>query len=173
VKRYSALISIAARNRLERYGFRPSSQEAEEIRQEVLLSIWKGEKLKTVINRRNILYWLAILSGNAAISYMRRARPREIMSSAYGEIAEKNLAELAPSSRHNPLDELMRAELDRKIRSAIEALPAKERLIIKLNFFYNKGYAEISKMLNIPIGTVSSYLKRSKEKLAAVLKDFR
>ena len=80
--------------------------------------------------------------------------------------------ELIPSTGLNPSDELAKNELSKKIEEAVDALPTKEKLIIKLNLIYEKKYDEIAKILNLPKGTVSSYIKRAKEKLRCALKDF-
>ena len=83
------------------------------------------------------------------------------------------MIQLIPSTQRDPIDELTRNELSRKIDTAIELLPSKERLIIKLHLLHEKKYEEISDILNIPYGTVSSYIKRTKEKLRTALKDFK
>ena len=62
-------------------------------------------------------------------------------------------------------------ELETKIEKAIEELPAKEKLMIQLHLFHDKKYREIADMLDIPTGTVSSYIKRSKAYLKKSLKN--
>ena len=73
------------------------------------------------------------------------------------------------SDRKGPDNE----DLSETIARSIELLPPKERMIIKLNLLHGMKYYEISKMLNIPKGTVSSYIKRAKEKLRDDLKYFK
>lgn len=173
IKKYSNLISISIENRLKIHGFTPSRQDIEDIRQNVLASIWKDEKLKNVRNRENISYWLAIVSGNEAIAFMRRrAQEPPRMISLFDRIDERELSEFVSSTKISAEDESIKNEISKKVEKAVEALPVKERLTIKLNLFHNKKYHEIAKILNLPKGTVSSYIKRAKEKLRECLKDF-
>ncbi len=174
IKKYSALIFISIENRLKKYGYSLSCQDIEDIRQNVFASIWKDKKLKDVKNRENISYWLAIVSGNSAIAYIRKKQFQKQSKSIslFDKIGEKELADFIPSAELSPPDELTRNEISKRIDGAIESLPTKEKLIIKLNLIHDKKYKEIATILGIPTGTVSSYLKRAKEKLKMDLKDF-
>lgn len=174
VKKYSALIRISIENRLKKYGFTLPSQEIEDIYQDVLASIWKDEKLKSVKNRDDISCWLAIVSGNEAMMHLKKERRHQPQKkiSLFDRMGERELAEYIPSDKLSPLDELAREEISKKIDEAIESLPTKEKLILKLNIMYDKKYDEIADILNLPKGTVSSYIKRAKERLKNALKDF-
>lgn len=175
VKKYSNLISNSANNRLRKYGFDLPDRDLEDIRQNVLAALWKDELLKTVKNRKNISYWLSIVSGNIAIEYMRKKRKdvpgRPI--SASSEDNRNHPEELLESGLPCPSEEIANKEASERIESLIGALPAKEKLVIKLHILYDKKYEEISDILNMPPGTVSSYVKRAKEKLRGALKDFK
>ena len=174
VKKYSGLISISINNRLKKYGFDLSPEDIEDIKQDVLKSLWKDGKLNSVRNRENISYWLAMVAGNKAITYLRKKRavlePRPI--SIFENQGEKSLEELIGSSGASPSEELAAKELAGQIESEINALPAKEKLIIKLNILYDKKHDEIADILNMPSGTVSSCIKRTKEKLRKKLQEF-
>ncbi|MFA6321345.1 MAG: sigma-70 family RNA polymerase sigma factor [Candidatus Omnitrophota bacterium] len=164
VKKYTALISASIANRLKKYGFNPACQDTEDIFQEVLASIWIGGKLCNVRNRKSIAYWLAIVSGNAAIEHMRKKIAGGTLNPI--QIADAENIE-SPAS-----DTPRKRELSEKIDSSIDLLPEKERLVIKLNLLHGMEYREISEILKMPKGTVSSCIKRAKEKLREELKDF-
>ena len=175
VKKYSNLISISIKNRVKRYGIALPGQEIEDIRQDVLGLLWKERKLEDVRNRANITYWLAVVSGNMAIRYLRKKHtdcPVKTIS-IFDRINEKEVAELLPSSGTLASDELSKNEISGKIDDAIESLPQKEKLIIKLELLHGKKYHEIADILKLPRGTVSSYIKRAKETLRKNLKDFK
>lgn len=174
-KKYSNLIYTAIYRRLAGYGITPSHEEVADIRQEVLALIWEGKKLNKIRDPKSIPHWIAIVSGNAAGEYMRlkrRIEPEDTVLLS-DKIKETELGEFLPSSELSPSEELDRNELSKKLDDAIESLPAKEKLIIKLNLLHDKKYNEIADMLNIPTGTVSSYVKRAKEKLKARLREFK
>ena len=166
VKKYSGLISLSIANRLKRCGFDPLCEETEDIRQNLLTSIWMESKLEKVRNRKSIACWLSIASGNAAITHMRR------------KMADKNL-KFIPFSDSADLETLAvdpktpdKKELSEHFEKIVASLPPKEALVIKLNLIDGMEYRQIADMLKMPKGTVSSYIKRAKEKLRKGLKDF-
>lgn len=172
VKKYSGLIYVSIENRLKKYGLDASGQDIEDIRQDILSAIWKNGKLSHIANRDDISYWIAILSGNAAVEHFRSQEARAAQNTVplSHEIDEKELNEILPSGIPGPSDELARAEAQELIDLAIESLPAREKIMIKLYLIHDKKYHEIAEFLGVPKGTVSSYIKRAKEKLKEALK---
>lgn len=169
VHKYSALIEKAAANRLKKYGFSLQPHEISDIRQETLSYIWSGDKLGEIKNAENIAYWLAVVSGNRAMTYLRHKRscePQPVLrlpeESQDADIPEKLLA-------REPYDEEGAAAAMGRIRSAMGTLTAKERLVVKLNLLRGKRYVDISSMLGMPIGTVASHVKRAKKKMRRYL----
>ena len=173
-EKYSSFLFAAIENRLRKYDIRLPSPEVEDIRQEVIISVWKSEKLKTIENRGDIACWLAIVAGNVAVEYMRKKLRREPLKpvSLFEKIDDKELAGLLPADGPNPRDEAHRLELSQKIDEAIGSLTQNERLVAKLYFLHHKKYEEMAEILKLPTGTVSSYLKRARAKLKDALKDF-
>jgi RNA polymerase sigma-70 factor (ECF subfamily) len=173
VNKYSGLIYVAIENRLKKYGIPASGQDIEDIRQNVFSDIWKNGKLSHIANRADISYWIAILSGNAAVEHFRSKEARWLQNTVplSHEIDEKELNEILPSDIPGPNDELARAETEERIDLAIESLPAREKIMIKLHLIHNKKYREIAEFLGVPKGTVSSCIKRAKERLKETLKD--
>lgn len=174
VAKYSGLLSLSIVNRLRKYGLHLPGEDIEDIKQDLLASLWKDEKLKDVRNRQNISYWLAMVAGNTAITYLRKKHavfePRTVSISE--NFDEKSLEELIGSGLPCPSEELAGKELAERIESEIDALPAKEKLVIKLSILYGKKHDEIADILNMPSGTVSSRIKRAKEKLRKKLQEF-
>ena len=164
VKKYSGLISASIANRLKKYGFDPVCEDTEEMRQNVLTSIWTDGKLEKVRNRKNIAYWISIVAGNAAIEEMRKKASGE--NPKFVPICDTFDMEAAD------LETPAKKELSEAIERSIGRLPPKEQMVAKLNLLHGVEYREIAEMLNMPKGTVSSCIKRAKEKLMRELKDF-
>jgi RNA polymerase sigma-70 factor (ECF subfamily) len=57
-----------------------------------------------------------------------------------------------------PYDTLIRDETAESVKKVISKMPARLREIILLAYFQKSSYAEISKALRIPVGTVKSRL---------------
>lgn len=175
VKKYSDLIYAAIKRRLKGSGFNLPHEEILDIQQEVFASMLEDDKLGKVLNAASVPYWIAIVSGNAAMQYMRRRRrvePKNVVS-LFDTIGETEISELIPSSVLMPSEKMCKDEVSAKIDDAIESLEIKEKLIIKLNLMHDKKYEEIAEMLKIPRGTVASYVKRAKEKLKKRLEKFK
>lgn len=173
VNKYSGLIYISIEHRLKKYGISASSHDIEDIRQNILSDIWKSDKLSRITNRDDISYWIAILSGNAAMEHFRSKEARHMQNtmSLCHKIDDKELNDILSSDIPGPNDELARAETEEKIDAAIESLEGREKIMIKLYLIHNKKYHEIAEFLGVPKGTVSSYIKRAKERLKIALKD--
>jgi len=173
VKKYSGLIYVSIENRLKKYGLDASSQDIEDIRQNILSDIWKNGKLSHIANRDDISYWIAVLSGNSAMEHFRSREARLSRNTVplYKKKDEGELDEIFPSGVPGPNDELTRVEKEESIDLAIESLHGREKIMIKLHLIHNKKYHEIAEFLGVPKGTVSSYIKRAKEKLKEALKD--
>ena len=173
VNKYSGLVYVSIENRLKKYGLNASSHDIEDIRQNIFSDIWKNGKLSHVKNRDDISYWVAVLSGNAAVEHFRSGGARQLRNTVplSHKIDEEELNEISPSDIAGPNDELARAETEERIDLAIESLPVREKIMIKLYLIHDKKYHEIAEFLGVPKGTVSSYIKRAKEKLKEALKD--
>ena len=58
-----------------------------------------------------------------------------------------------------------------ELLSAIRKLPADFRDVILLHYYQGYGIAEMSQMLGVPEGTISSRLSRGRKKLEDILKE--
>lgn len=133
-----------------------------DIYQQVLLSIWHKRKLETIRDLKNIGKWLIIVTQNETANYIKNKLPlKEI----------KTIDETDCACESNPLEETHKDELEREIEFFIDALPLKERRVATLDILYELKYAQISKIVNIPLGTIASMIKRIKVQLKQHLVD--
>lgn len=174
VGRYSDLMLAAAKNRLKRCGLRLPSEDLKDIRQDVLELLWKTGKLEDVRDHKDIASWLAVVSGNAAIDYMRKRRRvnPDAAACAGCDVPEEGMDDMARYSGPDPGGLAIDGELAQRLDEAIGGLPDAERLVIKLNLIYGKKYHEIAEITRMPSGTVSNYISRAKARLRKRLKDY-
>jgi RNA polymerase sigma-70 factor (ECF subfamily) len=71
----------------------------------------------------------------------------------------------AAASAETPERLLLRATLDADLQAALDALPAAYREAVWLRDVEEFSYAEIAKMLEVPIGTVMSRISRGRQAL--------
>lgn len=173
-KKYSRLILSSISNRLRKYGIYPKNDDLREIQQDILSLLWESGKLAEIRNPESLKYWLAVVSGNIALQYIKKeARITRLVPVSLSEtIGNTELVELLPSGTSTPSQEIDRSELAGKIDEAIESLPPKEKLILKLNMLHGKKYEEIALIIALPRGTVSNCVNRAKEKLKKKLRDY-
>lgn len=70
---------------------------------------------------------------------------------------------------HDPSRDLVAQEQKERIHTILASLPAKQRKIVELFHLQGCSYAEISRQLKIPIGSVGVTLKRSEVKIRELL----
>lgn len=82
-------------------------------------------------------------------------------------------AELPDRADPNPGPELLAERRDEtaRLRTAIDALPEKYRIVITLYHLQGRQYEEIARVLDLPMGTVKTHLFRAKELLRKRLAD--
>ena len=68
-------------------------------------------------------------------------------------------------------DDSDRRDEEEAMMKAIHQLPAAFREAILLYYYQGYGISEISEMLNLPEGTISSRLSRARKKLEQILKE--
>ncbi len=69
----------------------------------------------------------------------------------------------------DPVQAMETRELRERIQGAIEQLEEHYRLVLTLYYFRDMKYSDIAEVLDLPLNTVKSHIRRGKERLAAIL----
>ena len=78
----------------------------------------------------------------------------------------------SPAMELTPAPDRMDENLEKQaLLESIRRLPAEFRDVILLHYYQGYGIAEISEMLHVPEGTISSRLSRGRKKLEDILKE--
>ena len=80
--------------------------------------------------------------------------------------------EMLDEEQNDQSENYQQSQIVRRVRSSIEQLPMPLREVITLADFADLSYAQIAKVLEIPIGTVMSRLFRARQTLKTQLLDF-
>lgn len=126
---------------------------AEEIVQEVLVRVWKG--LPGFRSDSSLSTWIYTITRNACLTAANR-RGRQFASldePAPRREAEKKAADEWSIPRCPDAAELL------------NRLPAKYRQVVALFYMQEKSYDEVAHMLDLPVGTVKTYLFRARKSL--------
>ncbi len=131
---------------------------AEETAQEVFLRIWKA--LPGFRGEAALSTWIYAIARNACLTALRaRAGRRGLSLESPGVRAA---AERAASGPHGP---------DRQpdILRFVGELPPNYRQVVLLFYMEERSYEEVALMLDLPLGTVKTWLHRARQQLAAAL----
>src|SRR5918999_1172282 len=113
--------------------------------------------------------WIFKIANNAAIDHLRR-RELDTLSldgSPHAETPEAMQATALQigARQESPLDAVEAKELGAAIEEAIGRLRPEYRSCILLRHVEGRAYEEIAEILNLPLGTVKTYIHRARNEL--------
>jgi RNA polymerase sigma-70 factor (ECF subfamily) len=109
--------------------------------------------------------WLRKIAVNSALNYLKtRGRERSIEDESLGP---RRVPAAGPSD--DPEERLEQAEFRARLDRAVESLPPDQKSVFVLRFHESLSYEEISRALDLPLGTVMSRLNRARQKLKDLL----
>ncbi len=117
--------------------------------------------------------WVFKIANNVAIDHLRRRRLDTV--SMDGSPHASNAAEVEASAfdvssdQESALDEMEARELGDAIEGAIGQLRPEYRACIMLRHVEGRSYEEIASMLDLPLGTVKTYIHRARHELRLAL----
>ena len=148
---------------LERLGVR-AREDKEDILQNAFINAYR--KLNDFDLTLAFSSWMYRITHNEAMNFFRarRIRPQVFLD----ETSESLITELKDDEADT--SSMAEQRLSReKLAQAIATLEPKYRDILALRFFENRSYAEMSDILEVPVGTVSTLVHRAKKTLRARL----
>ena len=121
--------------------------------------------------------WIFKIANNAAIDHLRR-RSLDTLSLDGSPHAENSEAIEATTlqvsdSAESPLDEVANRELGTSIETAIASLRPEYHSCILLRHVEGRSYEEIAEILDLPLGTVKTYIHRARNELRILLANTR
>jgi len=131
--------------------------DAEEAAQDVLLRVWKG--LSSFRSESSLSTWIYAVTRNTCLTALRR---RSLKCVSLEE------PEAYRQTERRALDQWLMPEKPRAA-DLLNRLPAKYRQAVALFYMQEKSYDEVARMLDIPVGTVRTYLFRARKSLAEEL----
>ena len=118
--------------------------------------------------------WLFTVARNHCIDYLRKKR---IPTSSIDRMVKDDEGRTSnfdlESSDPDPESILIKKQRIRILRSIVDQLSPKYRDLVKLRYFKEFSYEEISNELDLPLGTVKAQLHRSREQLFKIMSGSR
>jgi len=146
-----ALVAVAITN---------DPTEAEDLSQEAFIRAFRN--LDLLVDPDRFAPWLRRIVVGVSIDWLRSFRPNLYRGWDGSD-------EVAASSGPSPLDRLLHAEMAERVAAALNALPPRYRVPVRLYHLDGLSHAKIAAALDVPVGTVRSLVARARRKLAPLL----
>ena len=150
-------------------------ERAEDLSQETFVKVLNA--LDSYRPEYKFSSWIFKIANNAAIDQLRRKELDTLSldgapDAVTSERREGTALQLADTAE-SPLEELAARELGADIERAIAQLRPEYRSCILLRHVEGYAYDEIAGMLDLPLGTVKTYIHRARSELRMLLEPTR
>jgi len=140
--------------------FLSRSDLVEDVFQETFMQLYVSRGTFDV--SRPLRPWLFTIAANKAKDALRRMQRSEstYLGNMFGsdDYSMDDALNVLDCDVTMPHDELIKSETAHAVKRVISKMPEKLREIILLAYFHKFSYAEIARILEIPVGTVKSRL---------------
>lgn len=142
------------------YQYLNDMDEAKDLSNIVFLKVY--QKLSKFTDYSSFGGWLRILTKNTAIDYLRTLKNKAIsIDDQENGIQLSNISDMADENRSLTYTNLI---------EMFDSLPETNKKVVKLYYESGMTVAQISKAMNVPVGTIKSYLYRTRNNLKKQLK---
>lgn len=150
-------------------------ERAEDLAQETFVRVFNH--IDSYNSRWKFSSWIFKIANNLAIDALRKRELKTVSIdgsrySTTAEEAEASAIQLA-SEEEAPDDRLEAQELGEEIEQAIGCLRPEYRAAIVLRHVEGRAYEEIAEIMELPLGTVKTYIHRARGELRKSLAHLR
>ena len=148
------------------YRFLNDLDRSEDLVQDTLLKLYTHKDSYKEIAKFST--WLYTIAANLARTELRKLKRRKTFSVT--ELSHEDREFIISSSDIDPSDDHLSKNLEKNVQEALMVLPDDFKTIIILRDIQELSYDEISKIVELPLGTVKSRINRGRIKLQQLLK---
>jgi RNA polymerase sigma factor (sigma-70 family) len=138
-------------------------EQVEDLTQEAFIKAFSS--LKSFNEEFAFSTWLYKIATNNSIDYIRKKKLQMYSIDKPIESKDSDFTFELPDETAEADKDLISNQRARLIREAIDQLPEKYRMVIRLRHAEERSYEEIAKVLKLPIGTVKAHIFRARELL--------
>jgi RNA polymerase sigma-70 factor (ECF subfamily) len=166
IKRYEQTVYNMA------YRMLKNVEDAKDAAQEIFLKVFAS--LNSFRGESSFATWLYRIATNECINRLKRPKFLSLEELRREYENEEKPIEPPQLIDASPLPEELaeRREIQQLVHKAMDELPDHYRLVITLRHLQGLPYNEIAETLDLPVGTVKTYLFRAKKILKAKLQHF-
>jgi RNA polymerase sigma-70 factor (ECF subfamily) len=141
---------------------------AEEVALDVFTRVWRNAH-RYRADKAKVSTWITRMARHRAIDLLRQEEIRPLKHSI-------SWAEASPepgSGKGGPEDATHLSLQQQRVRSAVNSLSEEQQQVLGLAFFKGYTHQEISRLLELPLGTVKGRIRAGMQKLRLLLQDER
>ena len=159
------------RDRLMTFVFRflGDMELSEDIVQDTMIKVYTHKHYYKEIAKFST--WIYTIAGNLAKTELRKRKRRKVTLLSQMNTDDRKYE--IPSTELQSEDIVQGEYTERYIQKAILQLPLHFRTVVILRDIQELSYEEISKIVNVPLGTVKSRINRARLQLQQTLKEYR
>jgi RNA polymerase sigma-70 factor, ECF subfamily len=152
------------------YRISGSSDDAEDLAQEVFLRAFKG--ISGFKADSKFFTWLYRIAVN--VTLRARERKNKIAFCSLEQKTEEGNKSVNSilTSNNTPSDDIERRELQKMVQMAISDLPEDQKTVVVLYRYHNLSYEEMADVLDVTIPAVKSRLHRARKNLKEKLQGY-
>ncbi|MCD6380479.1 RNA polymerase sigma factor [bacterium] len=152
ITRYNGVVYAAVRSIMG------NSDETDDTVQDIFIKIYKG--LPRFKGKARFSTWVYSIARNEALNALKRQK-----MNLYNIEEFHNLT----ASNDTPEEAYSKKEVTRSLEGYLERLNNNYRAVIELRYLAEKSYLEIADIMDIPIGTVKTYVYSAKLRLKELM----
>ncbi len=139
-----------------------ATDEAEDLLQEIFLQIWNKAEMFAQ-DKGSVYTWIVTIARRKAID---RLRSKELVNKGQSLDADDNFTAIPDRAyMANPLHATITNEQESLMRNGLAQLSEEQRTILELSYYEGFTQEQISKKLNVPLGTVKTRMRNGLIKL--------
>ncbi len=154
------------------YRFTGSTDEAEDLAQEVFIKMYRTLKSYDA-DKGAFMTWVATLTRNLLVDHFRKSKQDRLTDSMDEPLSQDDegvsLAAQLPDNAPSPDARLQTREAQEMVQRALRKLSPELREAVILRDLQDMDYRDIALALKVPEGTVKSRINRGRTELARLL----
>jgi len=135
-----------------------NTADREDLCQEVFVKVYQN--IHKFRHQCKLSTWIGKITYNTCINYLQKKR-----AVLFEDIAKDQSIDSVEGSQYTPHDLMESSDISDKLQTEINQLSNTFRTIITLYHLQEMSYKEIGQVMDLPEGTVKSYLFRARRKL--------
>jgi RNA polymerase sigma-70 factor (ECF subfamily) len=150
-----------------------STEEAEDLAQEVFLRVYRGRK--KYHPRAKFSTWLYTIANNLALNALRSRQRKPVVPLNVrdsGPLGPRPGERIVQDPGKLPAQNVQQRELVEIIQAALDGLNERQRVAVVLNKCEDMSYAEIAEVMGLTTKGVKSLLSRARDNLRNALQEY-